>query len=98
AWSLTLRHDHRSEITRKCGHGACKYSEYITSRDESFWSYKCEDGRGHPTNPDQACKGVARIECGLCGGLICKPCYNAHSPHSRRHWNQNDIRSVRRRA
>ncbi|KAG9691175.1 hypothetical protein KCU69_g9652, partial [Aureobasidium melanogenum] len=42
------------------------------------------NGRGHPTNLNKPCQGVAKIVCGLCRGLVCKTCYNVHSAHSSR--------------
>ncbi|KAH0004748.1 hypothetical protein KCU78_g13248, partial [Aureobasidium melanogenum] len=93
-----LRHDHKCAIAGSCEHGHCKYSHYIFRREENFEKYRCEDGRGHPTNLNKPCKGVAKIECGLCRGLVCKACYNVHSAHSSRRWNQNDTRSDRRRV
>ncbi|KAG9732809.1 hypothetical protein KCU73_g11218, partial [Aureobasidium melanogenum] len=93
-----LRHDHKCAIAGSCEHGPCKYSHYICRREEHFEKYRCEDGRGHPTNLNKPCKGVAKIECGLCRGLVCKACYNVHSAHSSRRWNQNDTRSDRRRV
>ncbi|KAG9681231.1 hypothetical protein KCU95_g13796, partial [Aureobasidium melanogenum] len=93
-----LRHDHRRAVAGYCEHGLCKYSHYISPREKDYERYRCEDGRGHPTNLNKPCKGVGKIECGLCRGLICRVCYNTHSPHSDRLWSQNDTRSDRRRV
>ncbi|KAG9525492.1 hypothetical protein KCV07_g1177, partial [Aureobasidium melanogenum] len=93
-----LRHDHKCAIAGYCEHGLCKYSHYISRREEHFERYRCEDGRGHPTNLNKPCKGVGKIECVLCRGLVCRACYDTHSPHSNRNWSQNDTRSDRRRV
>ncbi|KAH0370971.1 hypothetical protein KCU65_g2202, partial [Aureobasidium melanogenum] len=93
-----LRHDHKRAVAGFCEHGLCKYSHYISRREEHFEKYRCEDGRGHPTNLNKPCKGVGKIECGLCRGLVCRVCYDTHSPHSNRLWSQNDTHSDRRRV
>ncbi|KAG9592775.1 hypothetical protein KCU77_g12237, partial [Aureobasidium melanogenum] len=98
ATAKPLRHDHKCAVAKYCEHGLCKYSHYISRREEHFERYRCEDGRGHPTNLNKPCKGVGKIECGLCRGLVCRACYDTHSPHSNRLWSQNDIRSDRRRV
>ncbi|CAD0087014.1 unnamed protein product, partial [Aureobasidium mustum] len=95
ATAKPLRNNHKCSVAGFCEHGLRKRSHYISRREERYEKFKCEDGRGHPTNSNRP---VAKIECGVCRGLVCRVCYNVHSPHSNRLWNPNDTRSDRRRV